>query len=97
MIQQLSAFLNRPLSFDGPLLTSQLEGKAGGGGGGAPAQPDDGCVVHIFVALLRSKFASKFPHTAFVFSGGKTRRQRRSYEEAQQNGPCFSRSQTGNK
>lgn len=52
------------------------------------------CVVLISAASVCNKFASTFQPAAFVFRGKKTRRQKPSHEEAEQNGAHRSRPQS---
>lgn len=69
------------------LLTAPPDVSAGGQAPPArPAPPPRGCVVLIFAASVRNKFASTFRLAAFVFCGEKDRRQKPSHEEAEQNG-----------
>lgn len=86
MIPQLSVF-NGALLFDGPLERLNWRKSPAK----KPPLPNEGCVVHVSAAFVCGKFALKFRPTAFVFRGKKAWRQKRSYEEASQNGPCCSR------
>lgn len=75
------------LSVGPSLLTAPPDVSAGGKGPPpAPPRPPRGCVVLIFAASVRNKFASTFRPAAFVFCGEKDRRQKPSHEEAEQNG-----------